>query len=234
MTSTRAVAAIACLCAVAWTATAAAQGDRSRDDEARGLYDAGVSAYEGGRYDEALSHFQRAYELSQRDMLLYNIGSAAERANQDELALRSYEQFLERVPDTELRPRIETRIEALRRQLSGQDEREGETPPASGGDVAPWILFGIGAAVAIAGGVLLGIGLSDRATVEDAPDGAVWADGADEAYARGPALLTSGIVLLPAGVLLGVIGVVWALAAPSGERIALRIGPGSLQLAGAF
>lgn len=231
MENTRMWAALAASLALGASAQAFAQEDPSLEGEARGVFEAGAAAYEGGRYEEALGYFQRSYELSGRPALLYNIATAAERAHQDELALSNYERYLERVPDSPVRARVTTRITALRRRLG---------PAAGGGgasvDPVPWIVVGAGAAVAIAGGVLLGLGLSDRATVEGAQDGAVWSEGAADAYARGPAILTSGVVLLPVGVVVAALGVVWALVAPSGggEQATLRIGPGGLELTGRF
>jgi tetratricopeptide (TPR) repeat protein len=222
----------------AWPACATAQEDQSLEEEARGLFEAGSSAYSGGRYEEAVGHFQRSYELSGRPELLYNIATAAERARQDEAALRAYEQFLERVPDTDRRAQVETRIRFLRGQLD-RGEGPGEPgQPVASGDVgaAPWILAGGGAALAVVGAIVLGVGMSDRALVEDPEPGAMWTDAQQAAYDRAPGLLTSGLVLLPAGVLLAAVGLVWALAAPGGsaERVALRVGPGSLVLAGGF
>ena len=116
-----------------------------------------------------------------------------------------------------------------------RDEPDMRSTSSDGPGLLPWIVAGAGAAVAVTGAVLLGVGLGDRATVEDPAEGARWSDGADEAYERGPALLTAGSVLLPVGLLLGTLGVVWALPAPSGEeRLSVRVGPGSLQLAGGF
>ncbi|UJR86921.1 tetratricopeptide repeat protein [Sandaracinus amylolyticus] len=230
--------------------------DPSRDSEARALFDAGAASYEAGRYDEALGYFQRSYELSGRPQLLYNIGSAAERVRQDALALRSYEDYLRLVPDAPNRARAETRIEALRRIVTAQGEtaedttqEEGSTAavvepspgpsgdePSSGPGIGPWIVVGGGAAVVVAGAILLGAGLADRSAVEDPAPGATWAD-AEAAYDRGPALLTSGIVLLPVGAAIVGAGLAWALIpVESGgvERISLRVGPASIAVAGRF
>lgn len=240
--------------------------DETRDSEARGLFDAGVSAYGGGRYEEALGYFQRAYDLSERPVLLYNIGTAAERARRDEVALRAYEQYLERVPDAANRARVETRITALRALVSAEPASAGEAPvlasageapvlasagedfvaidveapvevSAGSGDagVAPWIVLAGGAAVMVVGGVLLGVGLADQATVENPPPGASWEDSA-AAYDRGPALLTSGAVLLPVGVAIAAVGLVWGVAGTSGGsgEVALRVGPSSVQVEGRF
>ena len=58
-------------------AAPALQADQDR--EARFLFEAGRTAYDAGRYREALGHFQHAYDLSQRPQLLYNVGQAADR-----------------------------------------------------------------------------------------------------------------------------------------------------------
>lgn len=233
-------AALTLAIAISASAGALAQEDPSRDREARGLFDAGVSAYEGGRYDEALRYFQRSYELSGRHALLYNIGSAAERAREDEVALQAYEEYLRRLPDADNRPRVETRVAALRDLIARGDRRDDPPPPTRGGgggsDPAPWIVFGSGAVVAIVGGILLGLGLADRDTVENPPAGVFWND-VEAAYERGPALLTSGVILLPVGIAAMAGGLVWALIAPAGassDTVSLRLGPTAIQLHGRF
>jgi tetratricopeptide (TPR) repeat protein len=214
------------------------------EQEARTLFEAGVLAYEAGRYDEAMSHFQRSFELSGRVALLYNIATAAERARQDEVALRAYEQYLERVPDAENRPRVETRITALRALVaepesapaaSAVEAPVGASAGSSDAGPAPWIVLAGGAAVVIAGAVLLGVGLADQATVENPPPGASWEDSA-AAYDRGPAVLTSGVVLLPVGVALAAVGLVWGIAGASGGSgdVSVRVGPSSVQVEGRF
>ncbi|MCB9593497.1 MAG: hypothetical protein H6719_12255 [Sandaracinaceae bacterium] len=224
--------------------------DATLEGEARALYEAGAAAYAGGRYGEALAHFQRSYELSGRPELLNNIGSAAERDRQDELAVESYERFLAEVPDTPIRPRVERRIEALRRLLAeAREAPEASTGPAEtqgpaagspaddgGAGPAPWIVVGIGAAVAVVGGVLLGIGLADRSAVETPGAGAIWTDETQASYERGPALLTSGAILLPVGVVAVAAGVVWAVVSlgDGGDAASVAFGPGTVELRGRF
>jgi tetratricopeptide (TPR) repeat protein len=255
--------------------TGLAQADASLENEARALYQAGVSAYDGGRYDEALRYFQMSYEKSGRAELLYNVASAAERVREDELALRSYEDFLEALPNSPMRSRVETRIAALRRQLEprpGPDPRAAEPASASATPVTtepraeapgeverretdgsleldaaepsaeqsekkvvPWVLVGSGAAVAVVGGALMGLGFADKSKVENPSADAYWTDGADAAYDRGPARLTTGVIMLPVGAALAAVGVVLAVKKPKGEDgVAVHVGPGSLQLSGRF
>src|SRR5687767_8425343 len=96
-----------------------------RDEEARQLFEAGAIAYRDGHYEDAEPYFRRAYELSHRAQLLFNLGKAAERARHDDAALAAYEEFLRLDPNTDLRARVETRIAALR--------AAGAHGPSSGG-----------------------------------------------------------------------------------------------------
>jgi tetratricopeptide (TPR) repeat protein len=273
-----------CLIGLLSTASRSSAQDASLENEARALYQAGVSAYDGGRYEEALRYFQMSYEKSGRPELLYNIASAAERVREDELALRSYEAFIEALPNSEIRARVETRIAVLRKQLERSgvataprtepppptDASSEEQPPqtsrraarkaerekaaaereppaieleASESDelkpsdfrLVPWLMVGSGAAVLVVGGVLTGLGLGDRAKVENPSDDTFWTDGADRAYERGPARITTGLILMPAGAALAAVGVVLAVKKPSdSEGVSVRIGPGTLQLSGRF
>lgn len=220
----------------------------SLDAEARALFDAGNTAYHAGRFDAALEYFQRSYALSQRPELLYNVASAAERARQDRVALEAYERYVELAPAAPQHTMARNRIEFLRRQLEAEATPPAEESPASeparspaealslsgGGDAdaGPWIVIAVGGAAAIAGAVLLGLGAVDRATVENPPAGARWADSM-AAYERGPALETAGAILLPLGGAAIVAGIIWAVAGAGGESpAALR--PRGLGVEGVF
>lgn len=92
-----------------------------QDREARFLFEAGRTAYDAGRYREALGHFQRAYDLSKRPQLLYNVGQAADRLREDELALDAFERYLSALPAAANRPAVEERIKVLREVLAEQE-----------------------------------------------------------------------------------------------------------------
>lgn len=87
------------------------------DAEARAHYMAGQLAFDQGRFDNALDAFQRAYSLSQRPELLYNIGSAADRLRQDAVALDAFERYLELVPHSQHANSVRARIGLLRRAV---------------------------------------------------------------------------------------------------------------------
>jgi tetratricopeptide (TPR) repeat protein len=92
--------------APAEAATAAAPTQADEDREARFLFEAGRTAYDAGRYREALAHFQGAYDLSLRPQLLYNVGQAADRLRQDEVALDAFERYLSALPVADNRPAV--------------------------------------------------------------------------------------------------------------------------------
>jgi tetratricopeptide (TPR) repeat protein len=166
-------------------AAAPAAAQDVKDQEARVRFQSATLAYADGRFEEALHDFRRAYELSGRAALLFNIASAAERLRLDVEARDAYEAYLEKVPDAENRRFVESRIEILRKQIAEDEaraaadaarEQENATKvSASAGDEAQrderrpvvkrwWFWTVIG--VAVAGGVTAGVMLSGRDTAE--------------------------------------------------------------------
>lgn len=103
------------LTAVAAPPRAAAQTDTGSDTDARALFEAGRTAYDAGHFEDAVRSFRRAYVLSPRFPLLYNIGQAELRAGHDALALDAFEGFLRQAPaDDARRSEVEERIRVLR------------------------------------------------------------------------------------------------------------------------
>ena len=76
--------------------------------------------------------------------------------------------------------------------------------------VGPWLVIGSSAALAAAGGVLLGLGLSDKAAVEDVDDGDDWS-ASESAYSRSVPFQTAGAIMLGVGVAGIAAGVAWQL-----------------------
>jgi tetratricopeptide (TPR) repeat protein len=103
--------------------------EASGDAMARGLFQAGKAAFDAGAYDEALTHFQEAYDHSKRPELLYNIGLAADRLRYNKAALQAFETYQRLVPKAENRMEVDNRIRALRAVIA----REAGSPQTSGG-----------------------------------------------------------------------------------------------------
>lgn len=92
---------------------AVAETVTGQDAEARALFRTGQTAYESGRFDQALEDFLRAHELSGQPALLYNIGQAADRARRDETALNAFRMYLQQVPDAPNAEMVRNRIASL-------------------------------------------------------------------------------------------------------------------------
>lgn len=96
------------------------------EEEARTVFRAGELAFRDGRFDDAAEHFARAYELSGRPRLLYNLGLSFERLRRDREALDALERYLELEPDAQNRSSIESRMAIMRESL---DRRDRPAPP---------------------------------------------------------------------------------------------------------
>lgn len=139
---------IVCLLCFASPSGLLAQGARndasagqSRRDRARQAFQEGEQAYYAGRFREALDRFSLAYELSARAELLYNIGTAHDRLNNAEPALRSYREYLEARPEAPNREFVLARIAVLEGVVAGDasaGSAQGESGnPGSGSEVGP-------------------------------------------------------------------------------------------------
>lgn len=253
-------ASLVCLVGLAASARAQdtrdAEVDRSatagEDAEARNLFHAGDVAFREGRYENALDYLQRAYALSHRPALLYNIGTTLDRLRRDDEALAAFEQYLREVPETDNRLEVESRIAVLRAGVEARREEqasEGETErqtttvgpssqsAAGSEDVGGWVLVGVGAAAIVAGAVLLGLAAADVAAVENPAPGTYWS-AVDDAYARSEGESIAGAVLLGVGGAAAIAGLVWALvpneASEGTARLELVPAPGGVLARGAF
>lgn len=221
------------------------------DAEARVLFQQGETAYTEGRFQEALELFRRAYDISQRPQLLYNIGLAATNVGNRDAALEALEQFIRLVPDAENRGVVEGRINALRTQIQQERDEaqrlseaearareeaaarrrqeEAQEASATGG----WILTIGGGVALVTGGVLFFLGMQDVATVEDAEDGTPWVE-LETAYDRAPLFTGIGLAAAGVGLAAGAIGLVLIATAGPGTEQEIALVPGGLALRGTF
>jgi tetratricopeptide (TPR) repeat protein len=232
--------AVLALLAAAWS-PASVLAQSADDDEARALYEAGRHAFESGRYDRALEDFQHAYALSPRPQLLYNIGQAADRLRHDEEALDAFERYLASSEvDETLRAQIEGRVAVLRSAIERHEAAPSETaPPETRPAPAPApdptagvALLVTGGVLAIAGGVMIGLGASENGTLQGAPDASHWSDYAGHLDAAN-GLAIGGGVALGVGVVGCVVGAILIATLPSSSTT-VSIGPGSITLGGTF
>ncbi len=139
-----------------------------RDQEARQVFEAGRMALEDGRYEDALEYFERAYELSGRVALLFNIGTVAERLRRDRRALEAYQAYVEAEPGAPNRAEVDRRIAILTEQIEREDAllRTASDPssPADseggGGVLGQWWFWTVVGAVVAGGAVAVAVALS--------------------------------------------------------------------------
>jgi tetratricopeptide (TPR) repeat protein len=165
--------------------------DTAHDEEARARFAAARLAYADGRFDDALEDFKRAYALSRRPELLFNVGSAADRLRRDQEALEAYEAYLKQVPDADNRRFIEARVRLLRERIADEDRRaaEREVPtPQEAASASPLVVasqtgdeprdtgerrvfsrwwFWTGVAAVVVAGVLTGVLVSRSSSSSD-------------------------------------------------------------------
>lgn len=97
------------------------------DSKARLLFDNGAILYEEGRYEDAIAAWSRAYELSPRPLLVFNIANAYERAGmwyEAHEALNRYRAF---APVDE-RPTLDRRIRSIEERIAEEERRQARPP----------------------------------------------------------------------------------------------------------
>lgn len=119
--------------AMFWASLAAAPALAADDARAKELYQNGVVLFEEGRYEDAVTAWKAAYELSGRPALLFNLASAYERLGQWKQAwdvLNQYRAFAR----AEEREKLDRRIRNLRERIDAQQPEaspQAAAPPAT-------------------------------------------------------------------------------------------------------
>ena len=104
-----------------------ATANGARDEEARALFQAGRAAFTDGRFGDALDYFRRSHEISGRPVLLFNVGTAADRLRMNQEALAAFRSYLEALPEATNRREVEARIRVLEDAVA-VEERQREEP----------------------------------------------------------------------------------------------------------
>jgi tetratricopeptide (TPR) repeat protein len=112
---------------------AVVHADAQHDAEAKALYLEGKSAFDRHEYGDAYQRFKRAYMLSQRPELLFNMASALKEEGRPHDAAEALRSYLRLVPSTPDRAEIEQRILALEEanKLLEAERKPVAEPPAT-------------------------------------------------------------------------------------------------------
>jgi tetratricopeptide (TPR) repeat protein len=112
---------------------ASAQDDTAA---AKSEYKKGREAFKAGKYQEAIGHLQRAYELKPHPALLRYMGDTYYKMNKAREAIEHYKRYLEAAPQAADREKIETKVRQLE-LIIGASEEEPEAEPAPAPVEAP-------------------------------------------------------------------------------------------------
>lgn len=116
-----AVAAVAAVCGLA--ATAHAQDEAL--NRARASFDKGQDLFVAGKYGEAATEFEAAYQARPFAQFLYNIGACHEKANTYPKAVEYYRRYLAESPKALDKEAVEKRIGVLEKEI----EKAKTAPP---------------------------------------------------------------------------------------------------------
>lgn len=206
-------------------ATAAPSRYGLENAEAASHADAAAQAAARKEYDTAINHLKAAYAIEPKPSLLYAWAQCERLAGNYRAAISLYEAFLEQNPDGDVANQartnlIDARAKALEKRPEAdppKDETadeadppppppETDTPgksPVAGEWLAPTLL-GVGAAVAVTGGVLMGIAsgrVSDSANAPTEQGYFNELDGGRNLYYGGAATLGAGGLIIVGGVI---------------------------------
>ena len=158
--------------------------DKKADAHARKLYKKGDRAYAEGRYEDAVAAFERAYRLSGRSLLLFNLGNAYERLGRYGEAAEALDRYLPDAKPSE-QDIVEKRIDNLRRRAKAEQQDKPPPPPPpppvrkkarqaaqpsghpkseSSSPTLGYALLGVGGGALVIGGVFGGLALGARST----------------------------------------------------------------------
>ncbi len=96
--------------------------------QARAHFNKGSAFFDVGRFAEAASEYEQAYQLKNDPALLFNLGQAYRFDGQYAKAIVAYKSFLRRVPNASHAVEVQQHIASLQKLLDEQ-KRATTTPP---------------------------------------------------------------------------------------------------------
>ncbi|MEZ4252062.1 MAG: tetratricopeptide repeat protein [Polyangiales bacterium] len=198
------------------------------DRRARIHFESGRQYFDEGEYERAVEEFTRAYELSHRPPLLMNIASGLERLGRYGEAADRMQAYHDQAEDTvptrdvllrrianlrERAARAEAEAEPdVRNPVNPADPEPGELPPpappssSNGRILGAAISFGVAGAGLVTFGVLGGMALGERSSVEDGCGATRSCSSSDVSKMDGLALGADlGLAIAAAGAVAGVL-----------------------------
>jgi tetratricopeptide (TPR) repeat protein len=105
--------------------------DQKQEKAARAHFERAEKAFNLGKFDEALTGYQEAYEALPLPAFLFNIAQCHRNLRNREQAVFFYQRYLSLAPDAPNRPVVEELIAEQKRQLETQPTPEPEDKPVN-------------------------------------------------------------------------------------------------------
>ena len=119
-----------CVAAPAWA-------DRETMTRAKAYFDAGVDAYDQGKYESALHDFEQAHALSHSPALYFNMAACEEHLDHFQPASLLLRQYLIEKPEADDKAKVEERIHGLEARDEEQQRQKAALAKAAEPVVAP-------------------------------------------------------------------------------------------------
>jgi tetratricopeptide (TPR) repeat protein len=224
---------------------------KSNQAQAADLFKKSVDAYRRGAFKEAIDLLNEAYALDPQPVLLYNLARAHEGLGDLDLAISTYEKYLQQEPNAPDKGAIEQRLVTLRRQ---RDERNAAAkqknekpppppppknpppPPPREPSVLPYVVAGVGV---VGLGLGTAFGLMATGKNDDAAKEPVQAKSIELKDSADGLATASTVSFIVGGVLLAAGAAWWVLDTQASSsqgaargRLRAGIAPGFVGLAG--
>jgi tetratricopeptide (TPR) repeat protein len=95
---------------------------------AKVYFERGATEYNLGHFTEAITQFEKAYEIDPAPILLFNIGQCHRQTGNKERALFFYRRYLEQNPKAENRNDVENRMAELERSIKEEKDLQQRPP----------------------------------------------------------------------------------------------------------
>jgi tetratricopeptide (TPR) repeat protein len=183
------------------------QTDDQKRAEAKTLYEQGLSHYNLGEFDQAITAFRKSYALTQAPGLLFNIAQAFRLKKDYEQATYFYTTYLRLQPDAANRADVEARLAEMQQALDEQKKLDRKPPI---GTIAP---EGNTSTTTTPPPTTVTLPTATTKSTTPAPESP-----AEQSGARGKSLITAGYVTAGAGAALVITGLVFGRMAKSAEK----------------
>ena len=189
--------------------TDASQTDEQKKAEAKALYDKGINHYNLGEFDPAIAAFRQAYAISSAPGLLFNIAQAFRLKKDYDQASYFYTTYLRLKPDAPNRADVEARIAEMKTAIEEQ-KKIGNSPPT--GTMSPDGDTGTTGTKPPTTTPLPKVVATQDPTVTEEP-----VDQVETRASPGATMKTAGLVMVGAGGVLIITGIIFGQMASSAE-----------------